>query len=265
MKREIVKLQEKQHVFHEYVFVTSQRVTGSRIDYYKEIILQQYGWEFKLFEREWLRIILEEKYPQLASKYLQIEIDNDKKKEGKDTPNFDIGDSKNDDKKKIISEIFMIENYYGQTELFKPPNEFDNLDLSKTRVLVNKILLNFYDINTALGTAGITNLKGFELDSYEIEIPKRLVLSFGLGVPIRLLQKIFSILSSYQLEYFDYVDYRQEVYDEYLCTVEIGTYSYNDTNLGLIKVDDKLIGKLLDSKISANEFYGLLIQDVVDP
>ncbi|WPS87819.1 hypothetical protein SMD22_25800 [Brevibacillus halotolerans] len=265
LKRELVKLEEKQHVFHKYIFVTSQRVTGSRMDYYKKHIFQKYGWEFNLFEREWLRLMLEEKYPQLASKYLHIEIDNEKKKEGRDTPNFDIGDSRNDDKKKIISEIFMIENHYGKTELFKRLTEFDDIDLSKTRVLINELLLDFYDINNALGTAGITNIKGFGLDSHATEIPKRLVLSFGMGVPIRLLQKIISILSSYQLEYFDFVDYRQEVYDEYLYTVEIGTYSYNDTNLGLIKVDNELVGKLLDHNISANEFYALLIQDVFDP
>jgi len=265
LKRELIKLEEKQHVIHEYIFVTSQRVTGRRIDYYKERIFQKYGWDFSLYEREWLRIILEEKYPLLASKYLQIEIINDNNKEMKVTPNFDIEDCNNDYIKSIISEIFMIENHYGRTELFKQLFEFDDLDFSNIRVIVNELLLDFYEIINAFGTAGITTLKGFELTSDEKEVPTSLVLSFGMGVPIRLLQKIISILSNYQLEYIDFVDYRQEIYDEFVSAVEIGTYSYNDTNLGLIKLDNELVEKLLDPQISANKFYALLIQEVFDP
>ncbi|NTU28830.1 DUF4365 domain-containing protein [Brevibacillus sp. HB1.1] len=170
-----------------------------------------------------------------------------------------------DDKKKIITEIFMLENEYGQTDLFKHPSETDNFDLSKTRVLINELLVDFYDISSALSRAGITSFKGFGLPSDETEPPTKLVLSFGMGVQIRLLQKIIQILSDYQLEYIDFVDYRQEDYDEYLFTVAIGTDSYNDTNLSLIKIDTELLEKLLDPLISANNFYAFLIQDVEDP
>lgn len=170
-----------------------------------------------------------------------------------------------DDKKKIITEIFMLENEYGQTDLFKHPSEIDNFDLSKSRVLVNELLVDFYSISSSLSRAGITNFKGFGLPSNETEPPTKLVVSFGMGVPIRLLQKIILILSDYHLESIDFVDYRQEDYDEYLFTVAIGTYSYNDTNLGLIKIDTELLEKLLDPLISANKFYAYLIQDVEDP
>ncbi|MFI8715704.1 DUF4365 domain-containing protein [Brevibacillus brevis] len=170
-----------------------------------------------------------------------------------------------DDKKKIITEIFMLENEYGQTELFKHPSEIDNFDLSKSRVLVNELLVDFYGISSSLSRAGITNFKGFELPSDEKEPPTKLVVSFGMGVQIRLLQKIILILSDYQLEYIDFVDYRQEDYDEYLFTVAIGTYSYDDSNLGLIKTNNELLEKLLDPLISANNFYAYLIQDVEDP
>lgn len=170
-----------------------------------------------------------------------------------------------DDKKKIITEIFMLENKYGQTELFKHPSEIDNFDLSKSRVLVNELLVDFYGISSSLSRAGITNFKGFELPYEEKEPPTKLVVSFGMGVQIRLLQKIILILSDYQLEYIDFVDYRQEDYDEYLFTAAIGTYSYNDRNLGLIKIDNELLEKLLDPLISANNFYAYLIQDVEDP
>ncbi|MGG4443723.1 hypothetical protein [Brevibacillus fortis] len=167
-------------------------------------------------------------------------------------------------KKKIINEIFMIENYYGQTELFKPLFEIHDLDLSKTRVIINELLAEFYDITTSLSKVGITNIKGLELASYE-EIPAKLELSFGMGVPIRLLQKIIGFLSYYQLEYLHFVDYRQEDYDEYLLTVVIGTYSYQDTNLDLIKIDHETLEKLLDPLLTANQFYAILIQDGSDP
>lgn len=159
----------------------------------------------------------------------------------------------------------MVENYYGQTELFKPLLAIDELDVNKVRIRINELLVDFYEIINALSKAGITNLKGFELDSGEMEIPTKLVLSFGMGIPISLLQKIISTLSNYQFEYVDFVDFRQAVYDEYLFTVEIGTYSYNDANLGLIKLDNELLAKLLDPQISANKFYSLLIQVVFDP
>ncbi|MFC8689671.1 DUF4365 domain-containing protein, partial [Brevibacillus porteri] len=170
-----------------------------------------------------------------------------------------------DDKKKIITEIFMLENEYGQTDLFKHPSEIDNFDLSKSRVLVNELLADFYSISSSLSRAGITNFKGFGLPSDETEPPTKLVVSFGMGVQIRLLQKIILILSDYHLESIDFVDYRQEDYDEYLFTVAIGTYSYNDTNLGLIKIDTELLEKLLDPLISTNKFYAYLIQNVEDP
>ncbi|MED1917631.1 hypothetical protein P4V64_20140, partial [Bacillus thuringiensis] len=80
-----------------------------------------------------------------------------------------------DYKKKIISEIFMIENYYGKTELFKTPFEIEYLDLSITRVYTNELLVDFYDINNSLSKIGITNLNGFELSSNEKEAPTKLV------------------------------------------------------------------------------------------
>lgn len=261
LKRELVKLGEKHHVFHEYIFVTSQRVTGNKNDYYKEHILQKYGWDFKLFEREWLRIVLEEKYPQITKKYLEIEIDKEKRKQRNHILDFGVGDNNKD----ILSEIFMVENHYGQTELFKHLVEFDDLDLTNTRILINELLPYFYDICNALTIKGIMNFKGFELSIDQKEAPTKLVLSFGMGVPIRLLQRIILVLSNFQLEFLDFVDYRQEVYDSYLSTVEIGTYSYNDKNLDLIKLDQEMLKKLLDPSITANKFYSLVIQNVLDP
>lgn len=73
--KELNKLEEKQHVIHEYIFVTSQSATGAKIDYYRDLIFKKYGWDFKLFGREWLRIRLEEKYSLIAKKYLRIDND----------------------------------------------------------------------------------------------------------------------------------------------------------------------------------------------
>jgi predicted molibdopterin-dependent oxidoreductase YjgC len=84
-------------------------------------------------------------------------------------------------------------------------------------------------------------------------------------LPIRVIQSILRILINYDLKYIDFVDHRQDCYDEYLRSIEIGTYSYEDDNLGLIPVSDTLILELLSSNISSNKFYSLIIQDVKEP
>ena len=264
LKRELKKLKESQHAFHQYIFVTSQKVTGNKRDHYKNFVKNEFGWEFEMFEREWLRIVLEEKYPNIANKYLWNSDENTgKSTDEKRRLNYNVTDNS---KKKIISEILLIENYYfRKTELFNNLDEFNNIDFTQIRVKVNELLLSFYDICDELSKSGLMNFKGFEITNKKIKPPTKLVMSFGMGIPIRVLQKVIAILVNFQLEFIDFVDYRQEVYDSYLSTIEIGTYANNDRNLSLIEVNETLLMKLLDQSISANGFYSLVIQDVKEP
>ena len=73
LKRELSKVRDNGHKIDFYVFVTSRTVTGNKRDKLEELAASEYKWQLIIFEREWLRHCLEERYPDLATKYLGIE------------------------------------------------------------------------------------------------------------------------------------------------------------------------------------------------
>lgn len=56
------------------VFVTSQTVTGEKQDKLRTELRATRGWELTIRSREWLRLRLEEFHPDLAKKYLGVEL-----------------------------------------------------------------------------------------------------------------------------------------------------------------------------------------------
>jgi len=58
----------------ELVFVTTQRVTGSKKEKLKAEILKKHGWQFTVFDREWLRNRLCEFHQDIAAKYLGMDL-----------------------------------------------------------------------------------------------------------------------------------------------------------------------------------------------
>ena len=55
-----------------FIFVTSQKVTGVKMDKLRKLIKNHYGWNLVIYSREWLRLQLEESSKDIASKYLGI-------------------------------------------------------------------------------------------------------------------------------------------------------------------------------------------------
>lgn len=75
--RDAHKLHQGGHKFKELVFVTSQKARGVDIDALREKFRQKYEWELVVYGREWLRLHLEELYPDLAKKYLNVDLSNE--------------------------------------------------------------------------------------------------------------------------------------------------------------------------------------------
>src|SRR6185503_10078497 len=74
LRRDATKLSEGGFSFQTLVFVTSSKVRGVDRDELAEEIWTTYGWRLIVFSREWLRLQLEEAQPDLAKKYLDVDV-----------------------------------------------------------------------------------------------------------------------------------------------------------------------------------------------
>lgn len=74
LRRDARKLADGDHEFSTLVFVTSQKARGVDRDALSKEVLRKYGWDLLVYSREWLRHQLEEAYPDLAKKYLGVEV-----------------------------------------------------------------------------------------------------------------------------------------------------------------------------------------------
>ena len=72
LERELKKVHNKGHKISKFIFITSQNVTGTKMDKLRYQVKNDYGWELIIYEREWLRLQLEEGHRDLADKYLGI-------------------------------------------------------------------------------------------------------------------------------------------------------------------------------------------------
>lgn len=70
LRRELEKVRRNGHSISRYVFVTRKTVTGAKRDALTVEIRSKYGWIFEVFDREFLRHVLEEAHPGLAERYL---------------------------------------------------------------------------------------------------------------------------------------------------------------------------------------------------
>jgi tetratricopeptide (TPR) repeat protein len=73
LKRELNKVRSYGHKIDFYVFVSSQEITGDKRDKLANSVASEYGWQLIVFDREWFRLCLEERHPDLATKYLGIQ------------------------------------------------------------------------------------------------------------------------------------------------------------------------------------------------
>jgi hypothetical protein len=137
LKKELKNIKKHDQYIKNYVFVTSQKVTGYKRDYYRKILEEQDIY-ITFFDREWLRFNLEEKNLDITEKYIGLKQDsplllcevNDVEDEGI-----------SNEKKKIMSEIFMVETYFDRrSELFRSPEQITNEKLKNIRVKVNELL-----------------------------------------------------------------------------------------------------------------------------
>jgi tetratricopeptide (TPR) repeat protein len=74
LRRDARKLSDRRSEFSTLVFVTSQSARGVDIDALKTQLRKEYGWTLIVYAREWLRLQLEEAQPDLAKKYLGIDV-----------------------------------------------------------------------------------------------------------------------------------------------------------------------------------------------
>jgi tetratricopeptide (TPR) repeat protein len=72
LKREIQKVQTYDQQIGTFVFVTTQNVSGDKRDKLEYQFSQEYDCELLIFDREWLRLQLEEANRDLAQKYLGL-------------------------------------------------------------------------------------------------------------------------------------------------------------------------------------------------
>ncbi|MBM7558147.1 tetratricopeptide repeat protein [Halanaerobacter jeridensis] len=72
LKKELEKVKKYGHEIDKFVFVTTQNVTGNQMDKLEEKAKEDYGWDLKIYHRDWLRLQLEEGNKDLAKKYLGI-------------------------------------------------------------------------------------------------------------------------------------------------------------------------------------------------
>lgn len=75
LKREIIKVESYKQEIDSFVFITSQSVSGEKRDKLEKEFTQDHNCELIIFDREWLRLQLEEANKDLANKYLGISSD----------------------------------------------------------------------------------------------------------------------------------------------------------------------------------------------
>lgn len=68
------RLHDRGYEFSTLVSVTSQRARGIDVDSLAKEIRVKYKWDLIIFSREWLRLQLEEAHPDLARKYLGVDV-----------------------------------------------------------------------------------------------------------------------------------------------------------------------------------------------
>lgn len=74
LRRDARKLYQGGYKFATLVFVTSQKARGIDVDALRKEFWKQYEWNLIVYSREWLRLQLEEAHPDLAKKYLDVEL-----------------------------------------------------------------------------------------------------------------------------------------------------------------------------------------------
>lgn len=74
LREDAERLDERDYEFETLVFVTSQEARGIDRDQLTDELREKYGWDLVVFSREWLRLQLEEAHPDLAQKYLSVEV-----------------------------------------------------------------------------------------------------------------------------------------------------------------------------------------------
>ncbi|MFO7675020.1 MAG: tetratricopeptide repeat protein [bacterium] len=74
LRRDALKLKNGGHSFSTFVFVTNRKARGVDVDNLEAELRQQHGWQLIVFSREWLRMQLEEAHPDLAKKYLGVDM-----------------------------------------------------------------------------------------------------------------------------------------------------------------------------------------------
>ena len=72
LERELKKVHDRGHKISRFIFITSQNVTGTKMDKLRSQVKDDYGWELVIYQREWLRLQLEEDQRDLVEKYLRI-------------------------------------------------------------------------------------------------------------------------------------------------------------------------------------------------
>lgn len=72
LKRELTKVKTNGHSIEFFVFVTTQKVTGRKRDSLRAEVRTQYGWNLIIYDREWFRHRLGDRYPDLAVKYCGV-------------------------------------------------------------------------------------------------------------------------------------------------------------------------------------------------
>jgi tetratricopeptide (TPR) repeat protein len=76
LRRDARKLHTAGNEFTSLVFVTNQKSRGVDIDALRKELRREYQWELIVYSRAWLRLQLEEVHPDLAKKYLDVEVPN---------------------------------------------------------------------------------------------------------------------------------------------------------------------------------------------
>jgi tetratricopeptide (TPR) repeat protein len=74
LRSELRKVHSEGHQINTFVFVTNQEVSGRDRDRFKQEAANEYGWDLIILPREWLRLQLEEASPDLAQKYLGLQL-----------------------------------------------------------------------------------------------------------------------------------------------------------------------------------------------
>lgn len=77
LRRDAKKLSTRGFSFQTLIFVTSSKVRGIDRDAIAAELRSLYGWKLIVYSREWLRLQLEEAQPDLAKKYLDVDIPSD--------------------------------------------------------------------------------------------------------------------------------------------------------------------------------------------